>query len=90
MATYFALLLGIGWATARRADAEGYFLGNRRSRWWVVMVGLIGDSLSGVTFISVPGAVAATQFSYMRSSSATSSATLSSRSCSCRSTTGSG
>jgi Na+/proline symporter len=66
MATYFALLLAIGWLTARHADAEGYFLGNRRSRWWVVMVGLIGDSLSGVTFISVPGAVATTQFSYMQ------------------------
>jgi Na+/proline symporter len=60
MSAYFAVLLGIAWLTARRADADGYFLGNRNSPWWVVMLGLIGDSLSGVTFVSVPGAVTAT------------------------------
>jgi Na+/proline symporter len=63
---YFAALLYIAWYTARRANADGYFLGNRNSPWWVVMLGLIGDSLSGVTFVSVPGAVAGTQFSYLQ------------------------
>lgn len=66
MAVYFALLLGIAWLTARRANADGYFLGNRNSPWWVVMLGLIGDSLSGVTFVSVPGDVASTNFSYLQ------------------------
>lgn len=66
MAVYFAVLLGIAWVTGRLADAGGYFLGNRRSPWWVVTIGLIGDSLSGVTFISVPGAVAASRFSYLQ------------------------
>jgi solute:Na+ symporter, SSS family len=66
MAVYFAALLCIAGFTARRANADGYFLGNRNSPWWVVMFGLIGDSLSGVTFVSVPGAVAGTQFSYLQ------------------------
>ncbi len=57
VALYFAILLGIAWWTGRRADQAGYFLGNRQSPWYVVAFGLIGDSLSGVTFISVPGQV---------------------------------
>lgn len=63
---YFAILLGIAWITGRRAGNAAYFLGNRASPWYVVAFGLIGDSLSGVTFISVPGRVRDTDFSYLQ------------------------
>ncbi len=66
VALYFALLLGIAWVTGRRADPAGYFLGNRDSPWYVVAFGLIGDSLSGVTYISVPGQVGTAKFSYLQ------------------------
>lgn len=63
---YFGVLCTIAWWTGRRADSAGYFLGNRQSRWYVVAFGLIGDSLSGVTYISVPGKVAVDRFSYFQ------------------------
>ena len=66
VALYFALLLGIAWVTSRRADAAGYYLGNRNSPWYVVAFGLIGDSLSGVTYISVPGQVGTAKFAYLQ------------------------
>lgn len=66
VAAYFAALLGIAWWTGRQAGNEGYFIGNRRSPWLAVAVGLISDSLSGVTFISVPGQVQAQQFAYLQ------------------------
>jgi Na+/proline symporter len=56
---YFAFLLLIAWYTSRNAGNAAYFLGNKSSPWYAVAFGLIGDSLSGVTFISVPGKVAA-------------------------------
>jgi Na+/proline symporter len=63
---YFGALCTIAWWTGRKADAAGYFLGNRQSRWYVVAFGLIGDSLSGVTYISVPGKVAVDHFGYFQ------------------------
>ena len=63
---YFALILGISQITGRGADNASFFLGNRRSPWYVVAFGMIGASLSGVTFISVPGWVGDSQFSYMQ------------------------
>ncbi len=63
---YFIFLLAIAWVTGRRAGNAAYFLGNRASPWYVVAFGLIGDSLSGVTFISVPGLVKQSQFSYLQ------------------------
>ncbi|MCD4770020.1 MAG: sodium:solute symporter [Bacteroidales bacterium] len=63
---YFLLLLGIAWLTGRKADSESFFIGNRRSPWIVVSIGMIGASLSGVTFISVPGWVVDSQFSYLQ------------------------
>jgi SSS family transporter len=63
---YFAFLLLIAWVTSRRAGNAAYFLGNRASPWYIVAFGLIGDSLSGVTFISVPGKVATDQFAYLQ------------------------
>lgn len=55
----------ITWFTARKANNESFFIGNKVSPWFVVAYGMIGASLSGVTFMSVPGWVNDTQFSYM-------------------------
>lgn len=61
---YVCLLFLIAWLTSRKADNNTYFTGNRRSPWFVVAYGMIGASMSGVTFMSVPGDVATTQFTY--------------------------
>lgn len=66
VSAYFCALLGIAWLTSRNAGSAAYYLGNKTSPWYVVAFGLIGDSLSGVTFISVPGAVGKSQFSYLQ------------------------
>jgi len=63
---YFSFLLIIGWVTSRKADSESFFIGNRRSPWYIVAIGMLGASLSGVTFISVPGWVIDSQMSYMQ------------------------
>jgi SSS family transporter len=63
---YFSLLLCISYFTSRKADNKAFFLGNKQSPWYVVAFGMIGASLSGVTFISVPGWVRSTEFSYMQ------------------------
>jgi Na+/proline symporter len=62
---YTALVFLVTWLTARRANNQSFFIGNRVSPWYVVAYGMIGASLSGVTFMSVPGDVSATQFTYM-------------------------
>ena len=63
---YFSLLLAVAWWTSRRADNDSFFIGNRNSHWGLVAFGMIGTSLSGVTFISVPGSVGAGAFSYFQ------------------------
>ncbi len=63
---YFALLLLIGYITGRKADNAGFFVGNKQSPWYVVAFGMVGASLSGVTFISVPGWVKSIDFTYMQ------------------------
>lgn len=66
---YFSLLVLISYITGRNADNDAYFLGNKKSPWIAVAFGMIGDSLSGVTFISVPGAVGdelGSRFSYLQ------------------------
>ena len=63
--TYTLLLFIITWITARRAGNRAFFIGNKASPWIVVSYGMIGASLSGVTFMSVPGWVGDTQFSYL-------------------------
>jgi Na+/proline symporter len=55
----------VSFITSRKADNQSFFVGNKKSPWFVVAYGMIGASLSGVTFISVPGWVGKTQFSYM-------------------------
>jgi SSS family transporter len=63
---YFGVLLLIAWITGRKADNATFFLGNKKSHWYLVALGMIGDSLSGVTFISVPGAVKNSGFGYLQ------------------------
>src|ERR1700752_334505 len=54
---YFVLLLTVAWYTSRNSNNESFFIGNRNSNWMLVAFGRIGTSLSGVTFVSVPGGV---------------------------------
>jgi len=61
---YTCLLFLITWLTARKATNRAFYIGNKTSPWFVVSYGMIGASLSGVTFMSVPGWVGETQFSY--------------------------
>ena len=64
---YFAVLLLIAWLTGRNSDSnDAFFLGERKSPWYIVSIGMIGTSLSGVTFVSVPGMVRATDMTYMQ------------------------
>ena len=62
---YTLMLFAVTWFTARKADNQSFFVGNKVSPWFVVAYGMIGASLSGVTFMSLPGWVKETQFSYM-------------------------
>ncbi|MBE9491807.1 MAG: sodium:solute symporter [Bacteroidetes bacterium] len=62
---YTLILFIVSWFTARKSSNEAFFIGNRISPWYVVAYGMIGASLSGVTFISIPGDVGSTHFSYM-------------------------
>ncbi len=66
IALYFGGLLLIAYITSRNSTADSYFLGNKSSPWYAVAFGMIGDSLSGVTYISVPGKVGAGHFSYLQ------------------------
>jgi Na+/proline symporter len=61
---YFALLLGVAWATSRNANNDSFFIGNKSSNWMLVAFGMVGTTLSGATFISVPGAVGSDAFGY--------------------------
>ena len=63
---YFCILMGISWFTSRKADTQTFFTANRKSPWYLVAFGMVGASLSGVTFISVPGEVGNTAFSYLQ------------------------
>ena len=63
---YFLFLLGISYFTGKADSNPTFFTANRKSPWYVVSFGMIGASLSGVTFISVPGWVQSTEFSYLQ------------------------
>lgn len=67
---YFLLLIGVSYFTGKNADNAKFFLAGRQSPWFIVAIGMIGASLSGVTFISIPGVVGAGKanqaFSYMQ------------------------
>jgi len=63
---YYIVLILISFITSRKANNESFFIGNRQSPWFVVSFGMIGASISGVTFISVPGWVITDKFYYMQ------------------------
>ncbi len=63
---YFIILIVISFITGKDDSNTAFFKANKKSPWYVVAFGMIGASLSGVTFISVPGWVQSTQFSYMQ------------------------
>jgi len=63
---YFIILLVVAWYTSRNSNNDSFFIGNKNSNWMLVAFGMIGTSLSGVTFVSVPGAVANESFAYFQ------------------------
>ncbi len=63
---FFALLLGVSYFTSRNANQETFFTGNRRSPWYLVAFAMIGSTISGVTFISVPGEVGNSAWTYLQ------------------------
>jgi len=63
---YFLLLLTVAWYTSRGSNNESFFIGNKKSNWMLVAFGMIGTSLSGVTFVSVPGGVGTGNFFYFQ------------------------
>lgn len=67
LVVYFTLLLGVAYFTSRKsADNATFFVANRSAKWYMVAFGMIGTALSGVTFISVPGAVGNSDFGYFQ------------------------
>ncbi len=66
VALYFLLLMIISWFTSKKSNTASFFNANKRSPWYLVAFGMIGASLSGVTFISVPGWVGTSDFSYFQ------------------------
>lgn len=66
IAAYFLVLFIVSYIAGRKADNEGFFVGNRKSSWYVVAFAMIGSSISGVTFVSVPGMVGVSNFSYLQ------------------------
>lgn len=63
---YFSLLIIVSWFTSKGATSSSFFTANRRSPWYLVAFGMVGATLSGVTFISVPGEVGTSAFSYLQ------------------------
>jgi len=64
--SYFGLLFLVSFATSGDSSDNAFFIGSKKSPWYLVAFGMIGASLSGITFISVPGAVSGAQFGYMQ------------------------
>lgn len=63
---YILLLLGVAWYTSRNSNNESFFIGNRNSNWLMVAFGMVGTSMTGVTFLSVPGTVSVNHFGYFQ------------------------
>lgn len=65
---YFGMVFGVSWWTTRRHDndSQSFYRGDRKSPWWVVAIAMIGTSISGVTYVSVPGMVATKDMSYLQ------------------------
>ena len=66
IAAYFVILFTVSYIAGRKADNAGFFVGNRKSSWYVVAFAMVGSAISGVTYVSVPGMVAASNFGYLQ------------------------
>ena len=67
IAVYIGILMFISYLVSKRgSDNDAFFLGNKKSPWYIVAIGMLGDSISGVTFVSVPGMVGQFDMSYMQ------------------------
>ena len=67
IALYLAAVIAVGWRISRRhGGSADFFRGGRKSPWWAVAVAMVSTSISGITFVSVPGMVAASQWSYLQ------------------------
>lgn len=66
LASYFLILFLVSYIAGRKSDNQGFFVGNRKSPWYIVAFAMIGSSISGVTFVSVPGMVGGNSFSYLQ------------------------
>ena len=63
---YFAILFGISHLTSRKANNDTFYRANRRAPWYMVAFGMVGASISGITFVSVPGMVLTSQMTYLQ------------------------
>lgn len=68
IALYFCMVFGVSWWTTRKrdSDSQSFYRGDRKSPWWVVAIAMIGTSISGVTYVSVPGMVASGCMGYLQ------------------------
>ena len=66
ISVYFVMLFGISWWAGRGSDNAAFFNGGRQSAWYMVAFAMIGSMISGVTFVSVPGMVAASGYGYLQ------------------------
>ena len=66
LSLYFITLLGLSYYRSRSATLSDYLIGSRNSTWWLITLGMISDSVSGVTYVSVPGAVSSQQYAYLQ------------------------
>mgnify|MGYP003306639365 CR=1 FL=1 len=64
--SYFIVLLVVSYITGKDDSNKNFFTGNRNSKWYIVAFGMVGTSLSGVTFISVPGWIQESNFTYLQ------------------------
>ncbi len=64
--SYFAILFGISHLTSRKANNDTFYRANRRAPWYMVAFGMVGASISGITFVSVPGMVLTSQMTYLQ------------------------
>lgn len=66
LGAYFLSLVALSFYRSRKATLDDYYIGSRNSTWWLITLGMISDSVSGVTYVSVPGSVATQAYSYMQ------------------------
>lgn len=66
IALYFLMLFTVSYFTSKKTDSAAFFRGDHKTPWYIVAISMVGTSISGVTFVSVPGWVTSSQFSYLQ------------------------